>query len=219
MGKRLGHHSRRRIAQRHPSRSGPFGPSLAKHVGRPVRPAGGDRSGDRRAGQPTPPPQSRRPARRARRHAAHDAHIQKGRGQKKFTHRPVPIPTSLAARLQLIMAGKPSNAALLVKPSGQPWERSDHSRLFKRVATRAGLDPAEVTLAALRHSSIVRQLLAAVPIRVVAVNHDTSVAMIERTYSKYIGDHADALARDALLDTSLPVATDGANVVPFGGRA
>jgi hypothetical protein len=37
---------------------------------------------------------------------------------------------------------------------------------------------------------------------VIAVNHDTSVAMLERTYSRYIGDHADALARRALLDTS-----------------
>jgi len=26
--------------------------------------------------------------------------------------------------------------------------------------------------------------------------------MIERTYSRYIGDHADALARAALLDTT-----------------
>jgi hypothetical protein len=40
--------------------------------------------------------------------------------------------------------------------------------------------------------------------RVIAVNHDTSVAMLERTYSRYIGDHADALARRALLDTSAP---------------
>jgi len=42
----------------------------------------------------------------------------------------------------------------------------------------------------LRHTNIVR--LAAVPMRVVAVNHDTSVAPLERTYSRYIGDHADA---------------------------
>jgi len=40
------------------------------------------------------------------------------------------------------------------------------------------------------------------PMRVIAVNHDTSVAMLERTYSRYIADHADALARRALLDTS-----------------
>jgi hypothetical protein len=56
---------------------------------------------------------------------------------------------------------------------------------------------------ALRHSSIVRQLLAGVPVRVVAVNHDTSIVMIERTYSRHIGDHADALARVALLDTTV----------------
>jgi hypothetical protein len=59
---------------------------------------------------------------------------------------------------------------------------------------------------ALRHSSIVRQLLGNVPVRVVAVNHDTSVAMLERTYSRHIGDHADALARRTLLDVSEPSA-------------
>jgi len=36
--------------------------------------------------------------------------------------------------------------------------------------------------------------------------------MIERTYSRHIGDHADALARAALLDTSAPMA---GNVVPI----
>ncbi|MBV9824416.1 MAG: hypothetical protein JO001_01855 [Alphaproteobacteria bacterium] len=65
---------------------------------------------------------------------------------------------------------------------------------------------------ALRHSSIVRQLLAGVPIRVVAVNHDTSIAMLERTYSRHIGDHSDALARVALLDTAETVED---NVVPL----
>ena len=78
---------------------------------------------------------------------------------------------------------------------------------------RAGLDPAEVTIYALRHSSIVRQILAGVPIRVVAVNHDTSVMMIERTYSRYIGDHADALSRAALLDTTF-APTDN-NLIPI----
>jgi hypothetical protein len=46
----------------------------------------------------------------------------------------------------------------------------------------------------------------------VAVNHDTSVAMIERTYSRFIGDHSDALARAALLDTTEPTAD---KVVPL----
>jgi hypothetical protein len=56
----------------------------------------------------------------------------------------------------------------------------------------------KVTLYALRHTSIVRQLLANVPVRVVAAMHDTSVVMIERNYSKYIADHADELVRAAL---------------------
>jgi hypothetical protein len=38
------------------------------------------------------------------------------------------------------------------------------------------------------------------PARVVAVNHDTSITQVERTYSRHIGDHADALTRGALLD-------------------
>jgi hypothetical protein len=128
---------------------------------------------------------------------------------KKITRRPVPIPAGLAARLRAVAENRSDSASLLVKPSGQPWKKSDHSRLFARAAKKADLNPNEVTIYALRHSGIVRQLLAGVPVRVVAVNHDTSIAMIERTYSRYIGDHADALARVALLDIAEP----GGNVV------
>jgi integrase len=137
----------------------------------------------------------------------------KGRGQKKIMRRPVPIPTGLVTRLRLGMADKPADAPLLVKSSGAPWKRSDHSRLFRRAATGAGVDPSKVTIDALRHTNIVRQILAGVPIRVIAVNHDTSVAMLERTYSRYIGDHADALTRTALLDTTPAPLPD--NVVPI----
>ena len=80
---------------------------------------------------------------------------------------------------------------------------------------RAGLDPTIVTMYALRHSSIVRQLLAGVPARIIATNHDTSIVMLERTYSRYIGDHSDALSRRALLDTARAV---GGNVVPLKMR-
>jgi integrase len=136
----------------------------------------------------------------------------KGRGTKKMQRHPVPIPAGLALSLQAMTTDRPATAPLLLKPSGDAWRKSDHSRLFRRVATAAHQDPAEVTIYALRHSNIVRQLLAGVPIRVVAANHDTSVAMIERTYSRYISDHADTLARGALLDTSAPV---GGDVVPI----
>ncbi len=138
----------------------------------------------------------------------------KGRGSKKITERPVPIPKSLATKLWTLSADRPLTAPLLPKPSGASWAKSDHSRLFARAAKAAGQDPDEVTMYALRHSSVVRQILAGVPIRVVAVNHDTSIAMLERTYSRHIGDHADALARIALLETN---ASESDNVVPLRG--
>ena len=134
----------------------------------------------------------------------------KGRGQKKITHRPVPGSTELLVRLKQSRHDVAPNAPLLTRPDGIQWRKSDHTRPFRRAVEAAGLDPADVTIYALRHSSIVRQLLAGVPIRVVAVNHDTSVAMIEKTYSKYIGDHSDAITRRALLDLTEPL---GGNVV------
>ena len=122
----------------------------------------------------------------------------KGRGKKTASHYPVPIPPGLATRLAAL--DRSTSALLATKPNGTPWKNSDHAQPFVRVAKGCGLDPAEVTIYALRHSSIVRQLLAGVPVRIVAAGHDTSVVMIERTYSRYIGDHSDALARGALLD-------------------
>ena len=44
-------------------------------------------------------------------------------------------------------------------------------------------------------------LLAGTPTRVVAAHHDTSVAMLEKHYSRYIiGDPSDALVRRSLFD-------------------
>ncbi len=87
-------------------------------------------------------------------------------------------------------------------PPPEAWHKSDHYRLFKRTVTvafeedeasaiitshaEAGdtADNDPITIYALRHSSIVRQILARVPVRVVAVMHDTSVAMIEKNYPR-----------------------------------
>jgi integrase len=124
----------------------------------------------------------------------------KGRGQKKITRRVVPIPPTLGARLREAAAGKSLDAPLLTKPNGTPWKKSDHSRLFRRTAKRARLDAKVVTIYALRHSSITRQLKAGIPIRVVAVLHDTSVAMIEKSYSVDIDKHVGQIVRPALLD-------------------
>jgi integrase len=148
----------------------------------------------------------------------------KGRGKKKIAQRPVPISVGLARRLAEAVKDQPGTAPLLTKPtngrwSGGPWKKSDHARPFEEIVERCGLAdwqqlgyPAEVTLYALRHTSIVRAILANVPLRVIAANHDTSVVMIERNYSAFITDHSDAIARAALLDTVEPEAE---NVVPM----
>ena len=122
----------------------------------------------------------------------------KGKGKRAKSHYPVPISADLAERLA--STDRPANAPLLTRPGGKPWKRSNQAYPFQRVARACGQDPAEVTMYALRHSSIVRQLLAGVPVRIVAAGHDTSVAMIEHNYSRYITDHADALVRGAMLD-------------------
>jgi integrase len=133
----------------------------------------------------------------------------KGRGRKKVLRHPVPIPADLAKRLAAAAADRDATAPLLFNPSGGPWKKSPHSRPFARIAKAAGLDPEEVTIYALRHSNIVRQLLAGVPVRIVAGHHYTSIVMIERTYSRYIGDYSDTLVKAALLT---PIAK---NVVPI----
>jgi integrase len=132
----------------------------------------------------------------------------KGRGRKAIGRRPVPISAALALRLRQLGAGRAARARLLLRSDGRPWGRSDHLRPFTRTVARAGLDPDEVTIYALRHSSIVRALLGGVPARVVAANHDTSVVQLEHTYSKNIADHSDAVARQALLDLERPAVSN-----------
>ena len=143
----------------------------------------------------------------------------KGRGQKKITHVPVPIPTSVAEKLKRATEGKVADAPLLTKPSGERWKQSDHSRLFQRAILCAARDPSEITLYALRHSSIVRDLLSNVPVRVVATKHDTSIPMIERNYSKYIADHADTLSRRAMLDPNGSVEQNAISLISLTPEA
>ena len=87
----------------------------------------------------------------------------KGKGAKAVLRRPVPISSAIAEKLRAAAEGRPATAPILTKPSGEPWKKSDHSRLFARAVQRCGLDPAEVTIYALRHSNIVRSCLPASP--------------------------------------------------------
>lgn len=126
----------------------------------------------------------------------------KGSGTKAARSIPVPITADLAERLKAV-ARERGGGALLRQPDGAPWGGTNLARYFARAMAGVTFEnQSHVTLYALRHTSIVRQLLANVPVRVVAALHDTSVVMIERNYSKYIADHADELARAALPEPS-----------------
>jgi integrase len=142
----------------------------------------------------------------------------KGKGIKRIERKPVPITSSLGSQLRQAAGNRARTDPLLLRTDGAPWQPpiADYRLPFIRAVTRVGLDPATVTLYSLRHSSIVRGLLAGVPTRVVAAQHDTSVPMLERTYSQHILDHSDTVARRALLDTARP---DAGNVVSPPGRS
>jgi integrase len=136
----------------------------------------------------------------------------KGRGRRQVTRRPVPVTPDLAAKLKKAAGERTPTAPLLLRADGERWqpEKSDHLGLFAQAAESAGVD---CTLYALRHSSIVRALLAGVPTRVVAAQHDSSVAMLEKAYSAYILDHSDAVARRGLLDTASPLESNVVRLV------
>jgi len=128
----------------------------------------------------------------------------------------VPIPASLAARLRQAAGERDASAPLLLRADGEPWSATsaDHRRPFEVVVARVGLKRS-TTFYSLRHSSIVRQILAGTPLRVIADAHDTSTRQIEITYSAHISGHADPLIRRALLDVTQPAA---GNVVTLPGR-
>jgi integrase len=137
----------------------------------------------------------------------------RNRSQKKHERYSVPITLALALKLKAGASGRADNAPLLLQGDGSPWGDNPGQRYHRQVhkiVTAIGLDPAAVTVYALRHSSIVRMLLVNVPIRLVASLHNTSVTMIERTYSKYITEHSDDISRNALLQDDPP---RGDNVV------
>jgi integrase len=143
----------------------------------------------------------------------------KGHAGKAVTRKPVPITASLAARLRQAAGNRDASAPLLLRTDGKAWSATsaDYRRPFERAVARAGLDP-KVTFYALRHSNIVRQILAGAPLRVIADACDTSTVQVERTYSAFISGHADQVLRKGLLDIAQPAA---ANVIllPAGRRS
>lgn len=94
--------------------------------------------------------------------------------------------------------GRPRRATLLlhreVKKTGyiwvptgsnRSWRSTDIAKPWAMIRKDAGL-PEHLTPYCLRHSSIVRMILANVPVLLVAKRHNTSVDMIEKHYAKAI---------------------------------
>ena len=140
----------------------------------------------------------------------------RNRSQKKAERYSVPITVALSRKLKETAKGRAATAPLLLQSDGSPWADSPGQNCHRdvdQVVATIGLDPAQVTMYALRHSSIVRMLVKNIPIRLVASLHNTSVAMIEKHYSKHIDQYGDEHARAALLQHEQP---SGANIIGLG---
>ena len=135
-----------------------------------------------------------------------------GKGRVR-TKKPMPISNGLALRLKAVAERRSVSEPLLLL-RGRRWNADKHRLLFAEAAKAAGL-PDRATAYCLRHTCITRALLAGVPVRLVASSYDTSVVMIEKTYSKNISTHGDEMMRRVALD--IDAVADG-NVVPLARR-
>ena len=95
----------------------------------------------------------------------------RNRSVKKTERYSVPITAQLAAKLRAAARGRADHAPLLLRADGSPWDDNPGAELPSRGQEdrrRHRARSADVTMYALRHSSIVRMLLQNVPIRLVA---------------------------------------------------
>ncbi|MHC2661681.1 tyrosine-type recombinase/integrase [Bradyrhizobium diazoefficiens] len=120
----------------------------------------------------------------------------KGKGREP-EQRALAITPRLATVLRARAMARGANRPLFDKA----WTTSAQ---FRVVLKRLGLDSA-LTPYVLRHSSVIRQIRAGTPLRLIAFSHDTSVGELERTYSRYLNSASDDLTRLGLLaDAHLP---------------
>ena len=130
----------------------------------------------------------------------------KGRATKVRKPTAVPVGADVLARLKPALDGRAGTELLLTQKDGQAWMVAPQmARPWRKALAGAGL-PVGTVPYDLRHSSIVRALAQGVPIRFVAMTHDTSVAMIEAHYSRFITSEVEAAARGAIVPlVSAPV--------------
>jgi integrase len=142
----------------------------------------------------------------------------RNRAEKKLQRYPVPITSTLCAKLKQATKGRADDVALLLQADGRPWSETnphaDYHRPFIEIVRTVGLAPG-TTAYLFRHSSIARMLMRGLHTKLVADLHDTSPVMIQQHYGKFIVEHSDEIARTALLHDEPPVA---ANVIPIDGR-
>ncbi len=122
----------------------------------------------------------------------------KGKGRKRITRVPVPIPASLAAKLRRAAAGRAPDAPLLHKPNGTRWQHADHIKPFAQAAIRAGLaGPRRMHCAILQSSARCWRTYRSASLQLHTIRASRSS---ERNYASYILDHSDLVSRRALLD-------------------
>ena len=151
----------------------------------------------------------------------------KGRGGKSSSHTSGRIGEDVVSLLLPAARGRRPGEPLLMRwlheqrPGGK-WVR-DGRHAWKAPAELArpwaairkkSLLPQGTVIYALRHSSIVRQLKAGLPVRLVAALHDTSTAMIERHYSSSIASMMEDLAAGAIIPL---IDREQRKVVPLRG--
>lgn len=134
----------------------------------------------------------------------------KGRN-KVAGYTPVRIGPDVMGPLKAAIAGRRADDAVFcrwrhVQTGPATWQRdsrgpwrtpSEMIRPWGRVCEK--LELSGIVPYSLRHSSIVRGIAAGLPIRLVAALHDTSVAMIEKHYSRWIVDGLEDLAATAIV--------------------
>ena len=124
---------------------------------------------------------------------------------------PIRIGADVIEALQTAVAGRKPDEPLFcrwrhVQVGPATWHRdsrgawqsaSEMARHWALVCEQQRLT--DIVPYALRHSSIVRGIAAGLPIRLVAAMHDTSIAMIEKHYSRWIVDGLEELAAQAIV--------------------
>ncbi len=129
----------------------------------------------------------------------------------------VPVTTGRAATdwlLERWRYGQAPGSIVWIKDRRGPWESSsEFSRQWQKIKERAGLPRADPYC--FRHSSIVRGIRSHQPLSLVAKLHDTSIAMIEKHYARWIIDGLEELAGRAVVP--MVAADDGNNVVQISG--